>query len=244
MTAPIGIVLFDDVEARDFAVLPERAFADAPAFRPLRSGSFDTSNERIEAARSGDARALEDLLRERRAQVLRYALRFGVSPEDAQDATQEVLLSLARCVGELREVAALSNWLFLAVRTHCMRQARRSLRHAVMLDDGAPLAIEGATPEEQLVDRQLRQRVSVVLREIDPALRDVLLRRDVFGESAIEAAEALGISVAALKSRLHRARGEVKRRLLLSLREPTGKKMKRSRFHDRSGRGGGSVEEE
>ncbi len=147
-------------------------------------------------------------------------MRLCVSPEDAQDATQEVLLALARYVGALREVAALSSWLFVAVRTHCTRLARRSLRHALSLDDGAPLAIEGASPEEQLVDRQLRQRLSVVLSEIDPLLRDALLRRDVLGESAIEAAEALGISVDALKSRLHRARAEVKRRLLASLRDP------------------------
>jgi RNA polymerase sigma-70 factor, ECF subfamily len=178
------------------------------------------ARERIEAARSGDASALEALLHERRAQVVRYAMRLCVSPEDAQDATQEVLLSLARYVGALKEVAALSSWLFLAVRTHCTRLARRSLRHALALDDGAPLAIEGASPEEQLVDRQLRQRLSVVLSEIEPLLRDVLLRRDVLGESAIEAAGALGISVEALKSRLHRARAEVKRRLLASLREP------------------------
>jgi RNA polymerase sigma-70 factor (ECF subfamily) len=178
------------------------------------------ARSQIEAARSGDPNALEALLHERRAQVVRYAMRLCVSPEDAQDATQEVLLALARYVGALREVAALSSWLFVAVRTHCTRLARRSLRHALSLDDGAPIALEGPTPEEQLVDRQLRQRLSVVLSEIDPLLRDALLRRDVLGESAIVAAEGLGISVDALKSRLHRARAEVKRRLLASLKTP------------------------
>jgi RNA polymerase sigma-70 factor, ECF subfamily len=178
------------------------------------------STDLIEAARGGDPDALEALMRERRAQVVRYAMRLCISPADAEDATQEVLLALARHVGALREVAALSSWLFAAVRTHCTRLARRSLRHALTLDDGAPLELEGPSPEEQLVDRQLRQRLAVILSELDPMLRDVLVRRDILGESARDAADALGITVEALKSRLHRARQEVKTRLLASLETP------------------------
>lgn len=170
-----------------------------------------------EAARAGDPAALEALLRERRTEVVRYAMRLCVSPADAEDATQEALLALAKYVGALREVAALSGWLFTAVRTHCTRLARRSLRHALELDDGAPIALEGPTPEEQLVDTQLRHRLSVVVSQLDPLLRDALLRRDVLGESGEEAAAALGISLEAMKSRLHRARAEAKRELLASI---------------------------
>jgi RNA polymerase sigma factor (sigma-70 family) len=171
----------------------------------------------FEGARAGDPAALEELMRERRAQVIRYAMRLCISPADAEEATQEALLALARYVGALREVAALSTWLFAAVRTHCTRLARRSLRYVLAGDRSEPLAIEGKTPEEQLVDRQLRQRLSVILAELDPALREVLVRRDILGQSAREAADALGISVAALKSRLHRARAEAKQRLMASL---------------------------
>lgn len=183
-------------------------------------------NDLIEAARAGDPVALDTLMRERRAQVARYAMRLCISPADAEDATQEVLLALARHVGALREVAALSGWLFAAVRTHCTRLARRSLRHALTLDDGAPLALEGPSPEEQLVDRQLRTRLAVILSELDPQLRDVIVRRDILGEGAREAADALGLTIEALKSRLHRARQEVKTRLLASLeasRRPKGR---------------------
>jgi RNA polymerase sigma factor (sigma-70 family) len=169
----------------------------------------------IEAARAGDAEALEELMRERRAEVVRYAMRLCISPEDAEDATQEALLALSRYIGSLRAVAALSSWLFVAVRTHCFRLARRSLRYAMTLE--GELALEGPTPEEQLVDRQLRHRISIIMSELDPALREVLIRRDVLGESAKEAADALGLSVEALKSRLHRGRTEVKKRLLASI---------------------------
>jgi RNA polymerase sigma-70 factor (ECF subfamily) len=173
----------------------------------------------LDGARRGDPAALEELLRERRAQVVRYAMRLCISPADAEDATQETLLALSRYVGALREVAALSTWLFMAVRTHCTRLARRSLRHALALDDGTPVALEGPSPEEQLVDRQLRQRIAVILADLDPDLREALVRRDVLGEDARTAAAAVGVSVDALKSRLHRARTEVKRRLLASIAE-------------------------
>jgi RNA polymerase sigma-70 factor (ECF subfamily) len=173
--------------------------------------------DRFAAARAGDPEALEALMREHRAQVVRYAMRLCISPADAEDATQEALLALSRYVSALREVAALSSWLFAAVRTHCTRLARRSLRYALGIDREGPLAIEGPSPEEQLVDRQLRQRLSVILGELEPAAREVLVRRDILGQSAREAADALGISVDALKSRLHRARSEVKRRLLASV---------------------------
>jgi RNA polymerase sigma-70 factor, ECF subfamily len=173
----------------------------------------------FEAARAGDPDALEALMRERRAQVVRYAMRLCISPTDAEDATQEALLALSRYVGTLREAAALSSWLFTAVRTHCMRFARRSLRYAFGVDGDPPLALEGPSPEDQLVDRQLRQRLSVVLATMDPTLREVLVRRDIAEESAHDVALALGISVEAVKSRLHRARQEARRRLLASLEE-------------------------
>jgi RNA polymerase sigma factor (sigma-70 family) len=171
----------------------------------------------LERARGGDPVALDALMRERRTQVVRYAMRLCVSREDAEDATQETLIALSRSVGALREVAALSRWLFLAVRTHCMRLARRSVRHAMSLEEGE-IALEGDTPEEKLVDNQLRQRLSVILAELDPATCEVIVRCDVLGESAAEASAALGISVAALKSRLHRAREDVKSRLLASMK--------------------------
>jgi len=171
----------------------------------------------IDAARAGDRDALEQLLRERRTEVVRYAMRMCVSSADAEDASQEALLALAHYVRGLREVAALSRWLFLAVRTHCLRLARRSLRHVLSLDGDAPLTLEGPSAEDQLVDHQLRHRLAAIIGGLESGFRDVLLRRDVLGESAEQAAAALGLSVHALKSRLHRARAEVKQRLLASL---------------------------
>ena len=169
-------------------------------------------------ARVLTAKEIDALLRARRPDVVRYAARLCISPADAEEATQEALLALARYIGSLREVAALSSWLFRAVRTHCTRLARRSLRH-VLTDDWAPIALEGPDPEEQLVDRRLRERLSHILEGLTPELRDVLIHRDVLGESTSDTAAHLGLTVEAMKSRLHRARAAVKAELLRGFQE-------------------------
>lgn len=184
----------------------------------------------LEAARAGDPIAIEALLRARRTEVVRYAMRLCISPADAEDATQEALLALTRHVASLREVAALSRWLFLAVRTHCLRLARRSLRHMASLDDGAPIELEGPSPEEQLVDRQLRHHLARVMSELAPELREVLVRRDVEGEPTADTAAALGLTVPAMKSRLHRARAEVKSRLLTEIEADRRRRQGQGRF--------------
>ena len=172
--------------------------------------------ELVERARAGHPGAIADLLRAQRTHVIRYATRLCISPEDAEDAAQETLLALSRNIAALREVAALSRWLFRAVRTHCTRLARRSLRQT-MLGSAADLGELAPSAEDVMVDEQLRQRLAAVMSELEPTARDLLVRRDILGETAPDIARDLGIGVEALKSRLHRARGEARKRLLASI---------------------------
>jgi len=170
-------------------------------------------------ARSDDPAVLERLMVEHRTTVIRYAMRLCVSPADAEDAAQEALLALSRYFRSLRSVAALSTWLFTAVRTHCVRLARRSARH--VLDPDGEVADPARSPEDEVVDAQLRVRLSMIIADLEPGHREVLIRRDVLEQPAAEVAAAMGIGVDAAKSRLHRARAEVKSTLLRSLAEPT-----------------------
>lgn len=172
----------------------------------------------LAAAQAGDPAALDELLRRHRTLALRYAMRLCVSPADVEDAAQEALLALARYVSALRAAAALSTWLFATVRTHCLRLARRSVR--VALHGGDDLADLAPGPADQLVDEQLRQHLARVLAGLAPASREVLVRRDVLGQPAREVATALDLSVAAVKSRLHRARAEARAGLLAAIEPP------------------------
>lgn len=177
-----------------------------------------SEREAIDAARAGDARALEDLMRAHRTRVIRYAMRVCISPEDAEDAAQETLLALSRSIGAFRGAAALSTWLFTVVRNHCTRLARRSLRAKLGLDDAEDPADPSAAADDALADEQLRALLARVMSTLSPGEREVLVRRDVLGQPASEVAAALGISVDAVKSRLHRARVTVRERLLAAMR--------------------------
>jgi len=182
--------------------------------------SAEPENPLLTRAQAGDARALTELLEQQRTPVVRFALRVCVSPEDAQDAAQETLLSLSRYLGALRGAARLSTWLFTVTRNHCLRLARRALRHAAQLETAEGIAADALTVEDLLANEQLRLRVSALLSGLEPAHREVLLRRDVLGESAPEVARALALSIPAVKSRLHRARAQLRNSLLASLRTP------------------------
>jgi RNA polymerase sigma factor (sigma-70 family) len=156
---------------------------------------------------------VDSLLRDQQPQVLRYALRLCATPADAEDAAQETLMTLARFAGSLRGIAKLSSWLFVVTRRHCWRLARRSLR----LDEGLHEGEAPSTPEDQLPTAQLRQVFADCLQALDPEQRQVLIKRDFREESAAQVARDLGISVAAVKSRLHRARSHARELLLGAL---------------------------
>lgn len=153
----------------------------------------------VRAAHGGDPAALDQLLRLCQPDLRRYARRACLA-DDVDDAVQESLLILARSIGTVRVLAALSGWLFQVVKRTCLNLRRR-------LDGTEPL-------DEEVVARWLAVRDSALLRaELVAALeslpadyREVILLRDFAGMSIAEIAAALQVSQAAVKSRLHRAR--------------------------------------
>lgn len=162
----------------------------------------------LTAARGGDARAMEQLLRICRPDVRRYAQRHCLI-SDVDDAVQETLLLLARRLHGLRAVAAFSGWLLRVVQRECRRLSRKAF-------DYDPYDEEKL--EHWLVQHDndsLRLELSHALQSLPAHYREVLLLRD-FEELAIaEIAERLELTVAAVKSRLHRAR-ELAREYLLA----------------------------
>jgi RNA polymerase sigma-70 factor (ECF subfamily) len=166
----------------------------------------DDSDQLLDAAQRGDRAALDALLRTHRARVFRHGLRVCRTSEDAEDAVQETLWSAARSIQSFRRASAVSTWLFAIVRNACLKLNGREPFYAD-LDQVAPqLADLAAAADDQVASRQISRILAGALTRLDAPHREVLLRRDVEGLTAPEAARALGISVAALKSRLHRAR--------------------------------------
>jgi RNA polymerase sigma factor (sigma-70 family) len=166
----------------------------------------------ISAARDGDTRALTVLVEGAHPHVQRFARRLCATPQDAEDAAQEALIILFGQVGTLRATAALGSWLFRIVRHECMRRARLALRPMPHLPPGADCLTPSA--ESAVLGRLETERVIAAIAALPAEQRSVLVLRDVQGYSGAATAQALGLSRSAMKSRLHRARENVRQRLL------------------------------
>ncbi|KOU16796.1 RNA polymerase sigma24 factor [Streptomyces sp. WM6373] len=162
----------------------------------------------IVAAQGGDLDSLTALVAGSHPNVRRFAHSLCASREDAEDAAQEALIILYRRIGMLRASGALASWMFRIVRNECLRRARLMPRERPPLPDTAVMSAE-----DEVLRRLEAGRVAEAIAELPADQRRVLIMRDVQGHSGRAAAEALGLSTAAMKSRLHRARAALQHTL-------------------------------
>ncbi|MCU7374178.1 RNA polymerase sigma factor [Paucibacter sp. O1-1] len=167
--------------------------------------------ELVESARRGDKGAVLQLLSLCQPDLKRFARRSCSSSEDAEDAVQLALWQLYRRVGALRAAAALAGWLFRIVERECYRLLR--LRKGSDSLEDLPEALE---PQAAVLPLDLRRDLARAIERLSPPYREVLLLRDVHELTAPEVAAQLGLSLEAVKSRLHRARARVREQLLAS----------------------------
>jgi RNA polymerase sigma-70 factor, ECF subfamily len=173
----------------------------------------------LEAARQGDGDALEALLKDVQPRIYRFSLKMCGRAEDAQDVLQETLFAAARAVRGFRGASSVSTWLYTIARSFCIKKRRRSVfAPEVVSLDAEPGAARSAAaptrdPERSLSDREISSALQSAIASLEPAVREVLVLRDVEGLPADEVATITGLSVSAVKSRLHRARMAVRERL-------------------------------
>jgi RNA polymerase sigma-70 factor (ECF subfamily) len=185
-----------------------------------RSGSA-TDGELLVAARQGDAAALEALLLRYQPHLYRFGLRMCGNEEDAGDVAQESLISMARSVRDFRGESSVSSWLYTIARRFCIKKRRRGKfapareesLDAPGIDAAQRLADPAPSPEQTATTQEIQRALTRAIDGLEPAQREVLVLRDVEGLSAPEVAKVLGLSVDAVKSRLHRARVAVREAL-------------------------------
>jgi RNA polymerase sigma-70 factor (ECF subfamily) len=168
------------------------------------------AEQMLTCARAGDREAIEALLATHRAAVFRYGRRVCPTMADAEDAVQDALWSAAQALRAFRGAATtILSWLFTIVRRHCYRVLRR-----VGTEAAATASVPGApaqpSPEENLAARHQCAAIATALAALEPLHREVILLRDIEGLTAPEAAARLGVSIDAVKSRLHRARARLR----------------------------------
>ncbi len=162
----------------------------------------------VRAAQQGNRKDLENLLFKAQPDIRRYAMKHCMIG-DVDDAVQEVLLTMARKLESLRVIAALSSWLFTSTRRECRKLGRVALRSDPWDENRADEWLESASGPELLYE------VLDALDHLPDDYRQVLLLKDYQQLSNQEIAERLNISLAATKSRLHRAREMVRDYLIV-----------------------------
>ncbi|MFF4098645.1 RNA polymerase sigma factor [Streptomyces sp. NPDC001903] len=180
----------------------------------------------VAAAQRGDVEALSALVYGAYPHVHRFARTLCATPQDAEDAAQEALIILYRKIGMLRASGALASWMFRIVRNECLRRTRALFpgvesaapgrdgpgRH----DESRQYDVSGGTArsaEEDVLLRLEADRIAAAVAALPADQRQVLVMRDIQGLSGRTVADRLGLSTAAMKSRLHRARSTVREAL-------------------------------
>jgi len=176
----------------------------------------------VRAAKAGDVSAFEQLVKRYDRNVFRIANHITHSREDAEDVVQEAFLKAYSNLEKFQEQSKFYTWLVrIAVNEALMKLRKRrpgfvSLDEDVKTeDDSLPREVADWSPNpEQLYNQEeLRDILSRTIQGLPPTFRTVFVLRDVEGLSTEETAEALDLSVPAVKSRLLRARLQLRERL-------------------------------
>jgi RNA polymerase sigma-70 factor, ECF subfamily len=180
----------------------------------------------LDALRRGDPKAMEQLVETYADRVYRLTFRITGSKEDAEEATQDALWTAGRKIGTFKGDSAFGSWLYrIAANAAYMKlRARKAKAREIAIDDVLPALDDGGlhfepmddwSPrvDDQALNGELRGILDAAIAELPPDYRAALVLHDVEGMPNPDVAEALGISLPAVKSRIHRSRLYLRKRL-------------------------------
>lgn len=171
----------------------------------------------VERSQSGDSIAFEELVRRHADKLYAVVLRYLADTQEAEEATQEAFLRAWRSIESFRGQSQFFTWLYrIGLNEAKRRAARRPPPGKVTSIEEDPLAEApdwSEAPEIRFSQAELRGVLEEAIRSLPAAYRLTLILRDIEGLSTSEAAAAMGLGESAFKSRLHRARLAVRRRI-------------------------------
>jgi len=188
-------------------------------------GAWATFNDEalVAASNWGDQAAFDEIVARYARKLFRIACHIMHNAADAQDVVQETLIKVFRNLDRFRADSKFSTWLYRIVVNQSLMELRKQRTKAsaagVSLDPGADgeLPIDFSdwrpNPEEQYKQSELADLLNQALEQLRPALRVAFVMHDIEGLSLQETAEALSLSMAAVKTRSLRARLDLRERL-------------------------------
>src|SRR5688572_7528748 len=193
-----------------------------PAVNPVR----DPDDSLVRALRARDERAFEDLISRYYSSMLRLAIGFVRSREEADEVIQETWIAVLSGIDRFENRSSFKTWLFRILENRARTRAKRESRMVPFstYGDTAPTDFEvpiwsGApsranTPEDNLLAGELRGRIEAAVAALPQNQHEVLTLRDIEGWSAEEVCTALDLSASNQRVLLHRARASVRAALL------------------------------
>ncbi len=176
----------------------------------------------VRVAQAGDNRAFDELVRRYQDKVYRLSYKILRHEDDAAEALQDAFLSAYRGLRNFKVESTFSTWLYrIATNASLMKYRKRRDDHVSLEqsqsqnEEAEPLQLPdwSAQPPEQLLTAETREVMEEGIQRLPEELRTVFVLRDIEGLSNAQVAEILDLSVAAVKSRLHRARISLRERL-------------------------------
>lgn len=195
---------------------------------PHPGAATDQDRCLVDLAQHGDVRAFEALVRRHERWVFTLAHRMVGDRADAEDLAQEVFLKAYRGLSSFRGGSRFSTWLYAIASHHCVNhltsrgyRTRREARSDAKSDASGRILPSGVErvadaapgPDAVLEQRDLRRAIEDALARMTVDHRMVVILRDIQGLSYEEIAETLGVELGTVRSRLHRARMELKAQL-------------------------------
>lgn len=168
--------------------------------------------------KAGSMEAMEKIVERYEKRIFTFGLKMCGHPQDAEDIVQETFLNAFRYLGRFREETKLKNWLFRIAARACIRKRRKkkcepdyeiSLESFVH-ENGSDIKYEipdlSDDPSDNFLRAELKQVIDAAIQSLPHKYRLVFNLRDTEGFNTEETSEILGISIQAVKTRLHRAR--------------------------------------
>jgi RNA polymerase sigma-70 factor (ECF subfamily) len=176
----------------------------------------------VAAAKAGDGAAFEELVNRYERKIFRLTMNITRNREDAEDAMQDAFLKSYTHLQSFQGDSRFYTWLVRIAANEALMRLRKRRPNQFSLDepieskdDMMPREIEdwGPSPEQRYAQTEMQEILNEVIEKLEPNFRTVFVLRDVGELSTEETAEALGISVPAVKSRLLRARLRLRQKL-------------------------------